>query len=158
MNWLDLPQVVQLEIFTFLSVKHFGKILSLSKSIHQQVDESDYFWQQLCINYARVLPGNQSLIEKTKALQHDQTEISKHEKYSKHFGLLIKTKEVQIKMLETKKIMEKRGKQLEALRRMRQSLVMKLANDDQTNNEENNETKKENELDLDKELEKLKFD
>ncbi|EFC36707.1 predicted protein [Naegleria gruberi] len=151
-SWHDLPQVVQLEIFTFLSIKHLGKVLSLSKTIQQQLDESEYFWQKLSVNYARVL-DDPNIMEQTKALANDQTEKNLHEKYSNHFELLMKAKDKKKVELQTKVMVEKRRKKLELLRSSLMSALLTRAS-----GSEKKEEKKEENFDLEKEIEKLQFD
>ncbi|EFC43804.1 hypothetical protein NAEGRDRAFT_68229 [Naegleria gruberi] len=54
-NFVDLPSELQIEIFSILSVKHLRNILSINKSIHEQLIQSETFWRTLIKNYSKVI-------------------------------------------------------------------------------------------------------
>ena len=146
-HWNNLPQPLQLEIFTFLSVKHLTKLHSLNKATSQQLDESEYYWKELAVNYARKIDPD--LINQIKTLPTDQSS-SPQEKFSKHFKSLIKAKMVKIEILRNKREELQLRNQMEILR----SRMLKSSKLESTN-----VVVKETENDnFNKEIEKLQFD
>ncbi|EFC43596.1 Hypothetical protein NAEGRDRAFT_49593 [Naegleria gruberi] len=60
----ELPSELQIEIFSNLSVIHLGKILSINKSTHDQLLQSEVFWKSLIKNYSKLSgDSNQSCDE-----------------------------------------------------------------------------------------------
>ena len=52
---ISLPTEILIEIFTFLSVKHLGSILSIDKSTHDQLINSEIFWRNLLEGYSKLI-------------------------------------------------------------------------------------------------------
>ncbi|EFC35981.1 hypothetical protein NAEGRDRAFT_76351 [Naegleria gruberi] len=75
-NFVDLPSELQIEIFSNLSVKHLKNILSINKSTHEQLVQSETFWRTLIKNYSKLL-GSDSRVEKSVQELLEIAEIKK---------------------------------------------------------------------------------
>ncbi|EFC48250.1 Hypothetical protein NAEGRDRAFT_63477 [Naegleria gruberi] len=72
----NLPPEIQMEIFSFLSLKHLGSIQLLNKKISQQIIDSKQFWIALLHNYSRIVKPDH---QKIKNNQNNKEEINHSE-------------------------------------------------------------------------------
>ena len=85
-NFVDLPSELQIEIFSILSVKHLGNILSINKKIHEQLVQSETFWRTLIKNYSKVIG------EKAYRVEQASQELFEIENVKKQFIEIIEMK------------------------------------------------------------------
>ncbi|EFC47006.1 hypothetical protein NAEGRDRAFT_65077 [Naegleria gruberi] len=82
-HFSDLPREIMLEIFTFLSLPHLGTLLSLNRSIHDELENSSNFWRKLWNGYS-------------KGVEHYSIPLDLSDSMKKQFVVLISHKKQDI--------------------------------------------------------------
>ena len=100
-SFCSLPAEIQIEIFSFLSLKHLATILSLNKSIHHLADSNTSFWHVVLRNYSKLIHPKSNTLEQqiNQALSDQNVSSLNIEKYSTLLQEMIKTKKRNVEAL-----------------------------------------------------------